>query len=149
MVSVDGEAGNRGAAGAGGDGARDQGGGAERPRRVVDEHDARAPGSSASRPARTEACRVAPPNTGARSAKPGGRGAEPRDVVAVDHRLHRADLGHGRRTGADVWPDHRLAAEGAVLLGQIAPGAEPAPGCDDRPRLLSPCMIPVLVFAEG
>ena len=49
---------------AGGDRARDQGAGQERPGGVVDEDDAGCAGSSASSPARTEACRVAPPNTG-------------------------------------------------------------------------------------
>ena len=101
---------------AGGDRARDQ----VRPSRTAAPRrgPARCPGArgaSASRPARTEACRVAPPDTGGSSSQPcGGRGVE-RAVVGMDDRLHRADLGHARRTARRLRADHRLARQSAGI----------------------------------
>ena len=86
---------------------------------------------SASRPARTEACRVAPPGTGAQQPQALGGRLVGRAVVGMDDRLHRADLampGEQRQARAD----HRFARQLAVLLGQIAAGAKPASGCDDH-----------------
>ena len=64
--------------------------------------------ASASSPARTEACRVAPPNTGGSSRKPGGARSNSVLVVGVDDRLHERDLADARRTVARLAPDHRF-----------------------------------------
>ena len=89
----------------------DQFGRAERPRRVMHQHDVgRRARSSASRPARTEACRVAPPGTGGSSRRPLAAASIERAVVGMDDRLDRADLAvPGEQRQAR--PDHRLARQ--------------------------------------
>ena len=116
---------------AGGDGARNQLGRAERPRRVVHQHDV----------GRARAQRLeAGPHRGLPRCAAEHRGKQPQAlggglvgaaVVGMDHRLHRADLAvPGEQRQAR--PDHRLAGQLAVLLGQIAAGAQPASGCDNH-----------------
>ena len=104
----------------------------ERPRRVVDQHDvgrasrSAPPGRPAPKPA---ASRRRTPAASARGPwRPPRRTSR---VVGMDDRLHGTDLampGEQRKAR----PDHRLARQRSVLLGQIAPGAGPAPGCNDH-----------------
>ncbi len=63
----------------------------------------------------------------------GGGGVEPRDIVAVDHRLDHADLRMVGEQAQRVTDDGR-ATQGAILLGQIAPDAGSAPGRDHHHR---------------
>ena len=118
---------------AGGDRARHQRGRAERPRRVVDQHDVRG--------ARAQRLQAGPhrglPGRAAEHRRQQfqalGGGLIRSHVVGMDDRLHGADLAMpGKQRKAR--PDHGLAGQGSVLLGQIAPGARPAPGCNDDGR---------------
>jgi hypothetical protein len=49
----------------------------------------------------------------------------------MDHRLHRGNAAVQGQAG-EAWPDHRLAQNVSVLLGQISPGAKAAAGCHDH-----------------
>ena len=89
-------------------------------------------GASASRPARTEACRVAPPATGGRRGEiaepPPGRGRNRPGERPAERRKSPGACASSR----EARPDHRLAQDGAILLGHIAAGAQPTAGCHDN-----------------
>jgi hypothetical protein len=51
----------------------------------------------------------------------------------MDDRLHRFDVGVAEEGGKGR-PDHRLAADFPVLLGQFAAGATTPSGCDNHSR---------------
>ena len=90
---------------------------------------ARGPGdgaASASRPARTEACRVAPPGPGARRSMPADCRPEERAVVAVDDRLHGRNPTCAGQSGK-ARPDHRLARMRRYCLGTSPPARSPRP----------------------
>ena len=83
-------------------------------------------GASASSPARTLSCRVAPPGTGGRcgdAARAPPRSARPRRPAAAASTSARQRLGGVA--------DHRLAGERQELLRRLA--AETAAGCRRRP----------------
>ena len=98
---------------------------------------------SASSPACTDACRVAPPATGV-SAKSFGanlgsafcRTAVKIVIVGMNDRLHGADLRMAEK-GGERRTDHRLAGYVPVLLGNFATGALAPAGCDDHSRDLA------------
>ena len=56
------------------------------------------------------------------------RRLEERGIIAVDDRLDRRDSAVPRQRG-QARPDHRLAQNEPVLLGQIAASSEPAACC--------------------
>ena len=117
---------------AGDDGARHELGRAERPRRVMHQHDVgrRARSALRGRPAPRPAAlrRPAPAAAAAGLWQPPRRSARSSGWMTG---LHRADLAMpGKQRQART--DHRFARQCAVLLGQIAAGAKPASGCDDH-----------------
>jgi len=60
-----------------------------------------------------------------------GGGIVKRAVVGVDHDMDTRDAGV-REEGLERMPQHRLAADDAILLGHAVPGADPAAAGDDE-----------------
>ena len=85
--------------------------------------------ASASRPACTEACRVAPPLAGGCVAQGADGIVEHGGVIGIQNRLHGKDL----RMAAERLhrpENHGLPADRTILLRASRTGAKPAPGCD-------------------
>jgi hypothetical protein len=61
------------------------------------------------------------------------RRLEERGVIAVDHRLDGRNSNVARQSGK-ARPDHGLAQNAPVLLGQVAAGSEPAARCHNHGR---------------
>ncbi len=87
-------------------------------------------GCKASRPARTEACRVAPPGTGGNRRNPAlaaRNSAASSGWMTGCTRAIPAWLANAARLGRMTGSPADLP----VLLGQVAAGAQPAAGCHD------------------
>ena len=111
------------------DRARDHGRRNERPRGVVDQDDV---GLRARERFKAGMHRRLPRSAAVRGrlmAQTADRGIEHRDVLGVQNRLHRKDLGMTakRLHGPE---NHGLSADRPILLGSTGAGAKAAAGCD-------------------
>ena len=116
---------------AGGNSAVDQRAGKKRPRRVVNENKRRrAAGQRFETGAHRGLARCAAENRRREVFQPGGRGTINVGIGRRDDRLHHADPIVAEER-AQRRTDHRLAADGAILLRHVAAGALAASGCNN------------------
>ena len=115
---------------------------AERPRGVVHQHDVRGARASASRPARTEACRVAPPDTGAQQPQALGGGLIGAAIVGWITGCTSIDLGVPGEQRAGSTRITGSPRQLPILLGQMPPARSPRPAATTTAATEGPMLIP-------